>query len=153
MNEQVNVNEIIAEGTVKEPGLAISVSSQIKPGRQIILQCYLGRDDPPSQHHAYLDRLSHMVERQEAIDEIAGAKFQLAFVMKEYEDHKLQYVKISERNKIEWNTRGKKGIPILSKAEEAAKNNVENNLKKNKLDIEKWEKKIAELEATIAKVD
>jgi hypothetical protein len=94
-----------------------------------------------------------MVERQECVESLPLARLRLAALQKEYDDHKLQYVKIGERNAMAWEKRGKKGAPQLSVTEEASKVNVENNLKKNKIDIETLEKQIAELEATIAKVD
>src|SRR6516225_2518697 len=125
MNEQLDIESL----TKQEIAVAVSITAQVKPGRQIVMQTYVGRDDPPAQTHALIDRLQHMVDRQEARDELPGALFQLEFEKKKYEEAKLQYVKIDERNAIEWEKRGKKGPPQLSKSVIEGKDNTENNMK------------------------
>jgi len=44
MNEQLDIESL----TKQEIAVAVSITAQVKPGRQIVMQTYVGRDDPPA---------------------------------------------------------------------------------------------------------
>lgn len=137
----------------KEVAIGLTLQSQVNPRRTIIMQTAIARDAPVKELHALADKLSAIVDRQEA-------RFDLEGVMASIEADERSLASVTDRFQniavlatIEWKKRGKRGEPTLNNTEEQAKVSCAENIKALRVAIEKKRGEAKELEAKIAKVD
>jgi hypothetical protein len=132
--------------TPDELAVAITVSTQIPPHRSIVLQTYLGQEQPERAFNHLMDKIGRVSDRQEAFykkkDLVLGLAHEKKFLAQLVED----YNKIEGRSQAAWEAKGKKGPHKLSPQEESQKEIAEVNMKKYKESIAKIENEIAEYE-------
>lgn len=133
--------------------VAVTVSTQVSDKRSIVMQTYLPRDAGLQQYHDTLDKLGRAVDRQEAKYGLIALKTALSQHEKTQEQLKADYLKVGEKSANEWKIKGKKGDPVLSPSEQAAKGNAEQTMKRYTVEIAKIKAEIEQCEAEIAKVD
>ena len=132
--------------TPDELAVAITVSTQIPPHRSIVLQTYLGQEQPERAFNHLMDKIGRVSDRQEAFykkkDLVLGLAHEKKFLAQLVED----YNKIEGRSQVAWEAKGKKGPHKLSPQEESQKGIAEVNMKKYKESIAKIENEIEEYE-------
>ena len=132
--------------TPDELAVAITVSTQIPPHRSIVLQTYLGQEQPEHAFNHLMDKIGRVSDRQEAFykkkDLVLGLAHEKKFLAQLVED----YNKIEGRSQAAWEAKGKKGPHKLSPQEESQKGIAEVNMKKYKESIAKIENEIEEYE-------
>jgi len=132
--------------TPDELAVAITVSTQIPPNRNIVLQTYLGQEQPEQSFHHLMDKLGRVVDRQDAFykkkDLVLGLAHEKKLLAQLTED----YNRIEGRSQVAWEAKGKKGPHKLSPQEEQQKGTAEVNMKRYKESIAKFENEIAEYE-------
>lgn len=145
------------KGSLKEEAadiaVAITIQSQVNPRRTIVMQTYMERDAPNRAFHELTDKLSTVIDRQEAKYDLVGARDKLVVDKQQVTLAEAQYALIGGKNEAEWKERGRQGPPKLSASERQSKSNLEQTIKGARKQIEKLEKEIVEIEAKIAKVD
>jgi hypothetical protein len=133
--------------------VAVTIQSDVNPRRKIVMQTFIGRDVHVKEFHALTDKLSSVIDRQEAKFDLEGLKLNIEADRRGLEAAKDAYANIEKLNASQWQSRGKKGEPVLSPAETQSKLNHATNIRAFNKAIEKKEAEVAELEAKIAKVD
>jgi len=132
--------------TPDELAVAITVSTQIPPHRSIVLQTYLGQEQPERAFNHLMDKIGRVSDRQEAFykkkDLVLGLAHEKKFLAQLVDD----YNRIEGRSQIAWEQKGKKGPHKLNPQEEQQKSIAEINIKKYKDSIAKIENEIAEYE-------
>jgi hypothetical protein len=132
--------------TPDELAVAITISSEVPPHRNMVLQTYLGQEQPERSFNNLVDKLSRVIDRQQAFykrkDLVLGLAHEKKLLAQLTED----YNKIEGRSQAEWEAKGKKGAHKLSPQEEQQKVLAENNIKKYKESIIRIENEIAEYE-------
>lgn len=139
--------------TTDVPAVGVTIQSQVNPRRSIVLQTFIGRDEGTREFHALTDKLSSVIDRQEAKYDLIGAQDKLAADQRSLDLGEAQFVAIGVRSAEEWKAKRKQGEPQLSASERIAKDNVAQSIKAGRASVERLKQEIKELEAKIAKVD
>lgn len=142
-----------ADPDAKGPACAITISTQVSTNRSIVVQTYMDRDDDVNAYHAVADKLTRVVNRQEA-------KLQLESWSAELEtrhrnlNHMLEdYQRIEVRAQEAWENRGKKGAFRLSEQDLQAKVQANANIKRAQEEIKRLESEIAKARGVVADVE
>ncbi len=132
--------------TPDELAVAITVSTQIPPNRNIVLQTYLGQEQPERAFNHLMDKLGRVVDRQDAFykkkDLVLGLAHEKKLLAQLTED----YNRIEGRSQAAWEAKGKRGPHKLSPQEEQQKTTAQINIKRYQESIAKIENEIAEYE-------
>ncbi len=132
--------------TPDELAVAITVSTQIPPNRNIVLQTYLGQEQSERSFNHLMDKLGRVSDRQEAFykkkDLVLGLAHEKKLLAQLTED----YNRIEGRSQVAWEAKGKRGPHKLSPQEEQQKTTAQINIKRYQESIAKIENEIAEYE-------
>lgn len=134
---------------VKSPdelAVAITVSTQIPPQRSIVLQTYLGQEQPERSFNHLMDKLGRVIDRQEAFYKKKDLVLGLAHEKKMLAQLTDDFNRIDGRSQVAWEAKGKKGPHKLSPQEEQQKETAKVNIKRYQDSIAKIENEIAEYE-------
>lgn len=147
----------MADGSKPEaqtaPALGISMNVQVDGNRQLALQTFVGRDDPPSVLNAALDRITKAVDRQVAKYMLVSLKKELHQHRKALEDQTKDKARVDQANRERWEETGRKGAYKLDPKEKAALANIEASKQKYESEIADIEQRIKDKEAQIADLD
>jgi hypothetical protein len=128
----------------KGAACAITITTQLSTNRSIVVQTYMGRDDPLEQYNSVVDKLRRVVDRQEAVLQVESWTAELETRERTLKYAKIDYGRIEERAQAAWESRGKKGAFKLEEKDLQAK-------LQSKANIERAEEECARLRSEIAK--
>ena len=149
----------MSDGSVpaQELATAITLSVALAEGRSLVLQTYLGRDQPLEDYHRLLDALGMAADRQQARYKLENLRANLELHEKQLKHSKEDLPRVEaethKRAQEAWKASGKKGDYKLTTQETqqlaAHKNNFAINTKRFEEEIAKLKVEIAACEKTI----
>jgi len=139
----VEVPQVKSPPGAEELACAITVQVTIDNGRMIVMQTYIGRDDPVGAYHDMLDKLGEAVDRQQAKYQLDGLKANLELHVTTLKNMEEDFNGIEARAEKAWAASQRKGPVKMSPNEIAQKGTAKTN-------IERYRQKIVELKLDIA---
>jgi hypothetical protein len=133
----------------KVPSIGISYTVELPGKKALVMQSFVGRDDPPKLLNDVLDKIRVASERQFAFGAIQQLKLQLEQEQKIASDHAARLAQVDENIKREWTNGGRRGEIKLSQKQQQDQQQAYAHAEECKKRIDKVRKDIAEYEAMI----
>lgn len=138
------------DGEKQAIAVAITLNSAVNDRRQLTFQTYLGRDEPIGLFHNTVDKLSKVIDRQEAVYRLADEKLRLLSDEMQLETTAGDLLKIPEEVDARWRASNKKGPSQKLPADTARESQLKTNVEALRRRIDERKKEVATLEARIA---
>lgn len=138
------------DGEKQAIAVAITLNSAVSDKRQITFQTYLGRDEDIGLFHKTVDKLSKVIDRQDAVYRLADEKLRLLSDEMQLDTTTKDLLRIPEEVAARWSASNKKGPAQKLPADTAREGQLKTNVDALRRRTEERKKEIAKLEAQIA---
>lgn len=146
--ERRDPEKAFVDPDAKDTACAITISTQMSTNRSMVVQTYLGRDDDIAAYNVVVDKLTRVVDRQEAKLQVESWSVELETRQRNLNHMLEDYQRIEVKAQQAWESRGKKGAFRLSEQELGAKNQAHANISRAREEIERLKNEIAKARGT-----
>ena len=133
----------------KIPSIGISYTVELPGKKALVMQSFVGRDDPPAAINGVLDKIRVAADRQFAFGAIQQLKLALEQEQKLAADHAQRMAQVDENIRRDWGEGGRKGEIKLSQKQHNEQAQAYAHAEECKKRIAKVKADIAEYEAMI----
>ena len=133
----------------KIPSIGISYTIELPGKKALVMQSFVGRDEPPAAINGVLDKIRVAADRQFAFGAIQQLKLALEQEQKLASDHASRMAQVDDNIRRDWDSGGRKGEIRLSQKQQQEQQAAYAHAEECKKRIDKVRKDIAEYEAMI----